>query len=322
VSHRAALDEATLIRRYFDRPRTPAGSGVRLGIGDDAAIMRLPPGWDLVAASDMLVEGVHFPRGTPAAALGHRVLAVNLSDLAAMGAEPLWATLQISLPRPRAAWLRDFSRGLRSLASRTDVTLVGGDTVAGPLTLGVTLLGRVRPGRAVRRTGARPGDALFVTGTPGDAVAGRLLARGRTASARRLRQRFLYPEPRLATGRALVGIATAMLDVSDGLHDDVTKLLAASGCGADLEVEQLPLSADLRRHATLRRARQLALTGGDDYELLFTVPAARVSRLGRVARLGGCNLTRLGTVTARRGARWHLDGLPFRFRDTTFRHFG
>ncbi len=321
-SRLATSTEAELIERYFTRTGR-AGRYVSLGVGDDAAVTRLPAGSELVAATDTIAEGVHFPRGTPAHALGHRCLAVNLSDMAAMGAEPLWATLALSMPKAAAPWLRQFSRGLFSLADRHGVTLIGGDTIRGPLVISVTILGRVKRGVFVRRAGARPGDGLYVTGSPGDAVAGRMAATGdlKGPGTAYLRRRFLYPEPRVQEGRCLATVASAMIDVSDGLHDDAGKLLRASGCGALLDARQVPLSGQLVRIAGARAALELALTGGDDYELLFAVPPQRERRLRRLAGSFGCIVTRFGTVTADRRLRWQLDGKPLRFRDRTFRHF-
>jgi thiamine-monophosphate kinase len=319
---RSRLDEATVIRRYFTRPG-PRRGDVVLDIGDDAAVTRLAPGYDLVTATDAIFEGVHFPRGTGPRPLGHRCLAVNLSDLAALGAMPLWTTLTLSMPAADGAWLREFSRGFFALADTFDVALIGGDTVRGPLGMSVTILGRVRPGGFVPRSGARPGDGVYVTGHPGDAVAGRLLlgSRRNRRGSGRLRRRFLYPSPRVREGAGLVGIASAMMDISDGLHDDARKLLQASGCGADLDAGAIPLSEELLRFAGSSTARELALTGGDDYELLFTVPATMEPRLRRLAGRWSCAVTRLGVVTARRGLRWHLAGKPYAFADQTFRHF-
>ncbi len=322
MAERRSLDERVVIERYFMRPGR-ARRDIRLGIGDDAAVTRLAAGYELVTATDALIEGVHFPQETPPRALGHRCLAVNLSDLAAMGAEPLWATLTLSLPTAGSRWLREFSRGLFALADRYAVEIIGGDTVRGPLAMSVTAFGRVRPGRFVTRSGARAGDHLYVTGHPGDAVAGRLLL-GKQDSDRgsaRLRRRFLYPEPRVAEGAALVGIASAMMDVSDGLHDDIGKLLRASDCGADLDIGQLPLSAPLRSFAGEREVRELALGGGDDYELVFTVPPRRLASFEALSRRWSCAVSCLGVISARRGLRWRLAGQPFRFRDRTFRHF-
>lgn len=312
-----------MIERYFARPGR-AGRFVSLGIGDDAAVTRMPAGYELVTATDTLAESVHFPRGTPADALGYRCLAVNLSDLAAMGAEPLWATLALSMPKAAPDWLQRFSRGLFSLADLHGVALVGGDTIRGPLVVSVTVLGRVKRGAFVGRAGARPGDGLYVSGHPGDAVAGRLALAGRLRGrgVTRLRRRFLFPEPRVREGRRLARIASAMIDVSDGLHDDAGKLLRASRCGAVLDPRRIPLSRDLLRLVGPRAGLELALTGGDDYELLFAVPPSREKQLERVAGGVDCALTRIGTVTAGRRVRWMQDGKPFEFRDRSFRHFG
>ena len=317
------MDERTLISRYF-AGRHGNRKDVVLGIGDDAAVLRLDPGWDLVVATDSIAEGTHFPAGIPARAIGHRCLAVNLSDLAAMAAEPLWASLALSLPAAEPVWMEEFAAGLFALADRSGVVLIGGDTVRGPLSATVTVQGRVRPGAAVTRSGAQSGDGIWVTGTPGDAVAGRLLpddAAQISATVRdRLRQRFLYPEPRLRAGLALGALATAMLDVSDGLDDDIGKLMQASGRGAELDAGLLPLSAELRAAAG-DRAIEHALTGGDDYELCFTLPAQAEARLRVVASEWAVPVTRIGTVVAEPGVRWRYQGRVLQVPDTTFRHF-
>ena len=315
------MDERTLISTFFDR-RRDRREGVILGIGDDAAVLRPEPGFDLVVATDSIAEGTHFPPGIPAAAIGHRCLAINLSDLAAMAAEPLWYTLALSLSQADPAWVGEFATGLFALADRYAVSLVGGDTVRGPLGATVTILGRVRPEGAVRRSGARPGDGIWVTGHPGDAVAGRLLLAEAThgAAATVLRHRFLYPEPRVREGRLLAGLATAMLDVSDGLDDDLRKLLVASGVSAELDAGELPLSAELR---SVRGAQavECALTGGDDYELCFTMPSAGDARLRELSAHWPVPVTRIGTIVPGSGARWRLHGQPLTIPDTTFRHF-
>jgi thiamine-monophosphate kinase len=320
---RRSLDEFAVIERFFSRPARTRRTDVVLGIGDDAAVTRAPAGKDLVIATDTLVEGTHFTADAPARSVGHRSLAVNLSDLAAMGAEPLWATLALSVPEADADWLGEFSRGFFALARRYRVALIGGDTVAGPAGATVTVHGCVAAGRFVPRSGARPGDAMYVTGHPGDAVAGRLLL-DRSRFARRggaaLIRAFLYPEPRLREGRALLGIASAMIDVSDGLHDDARKLLAASGCGADLDAGAVPVSGAMRR-LFREESLPLALTGGDDYELLFTVPRKLEPRLQRLAARWCCPITRLGEVTTGKAVRWHLGGRAFRVPNLTFRHF-
>lgn len=317
------MDERTLISTYFasrGRPR----SDVLLGIGDDAAVLRCEPGWDLVVATDSIAEGTHFPAGIPARAIGHRCLAVNLSDLAAMAAEPLWCSLALSLPKSEPAWLEEFAAGLFALADRFGVALVGGDTVRGPLAATVTVHGRVRPDAAVTRSAANPGDAIWVTGNPGDAVAGRhLLNAGDSVPAAiraELAQRFLYPEPRVREGLALGPLLTAMLDISDGLHDDVGKLMAASGMGAELDTDLLPLSAGLKAAAP-ERAIEYALTGGDDYELCFTLPEQATARLQQITAEWSVPVTRIGTVVSEMGIRWQHRGRALRVPDATFRHF-
>ncbi len=317
------MDERTLISTYF-AGRSTGRSDVVLGIGDDAAVLRFEPGWDLVVATDTIAEGTHFPAGILARAVGHRALAVNLSDLAAMAAEPLWCSLALSLPKPEALWLEEFAAGLFALADRFGVALVGGDTVRGPLSATVTVQGRVRPGAAVPRTGARAGDGIWVTGNPGDAVAGRYLLDAAASVSETVRetlvQRFLCPEPRAREGLALGALATAMLDVSDGLHDDIGKLMTASGTGAELDAGLLPLSAELRA-AVAERAIEYALTGGDDYELCFTVPAQATARLREMAAAWTVPVTRIGTVVSEPGVRWQHAGRVLTVPGSTFRHF-
>jgi len=323
------VDEQTLISTYFDRRRRGAAgqrADVVVGIGDDGAVVRLEPGFDLVVAMDTVAEGTHFPAAIPAGAIGHRCLAVNLSDLAAMAAEPLWFSLALSLPRAEADWVKDFAAGLFALADSFDVALIGGDTVRGPLGATVTVQGRVRPGCAILRSGARPGDGVWITGHPGDAVAGRILlvetppAAGLSAPGTALRQRFLFPQPRVREGRALAGLATAMIDVSDGLDDDLGKLLSASGVAAELDAAALPLSAELRA-VRAGDALECALTGGDDYELCFTANPSDDERLRKLAASWTTPLTRIGTVTTGSGTHWRLDGHSLVVPCSTFRHF-
>ena len=287
------LGEFDLIERYFTgvggQPGLRPGSrpDVLLGVGDDAALLAVPADRVLVAATDTLVEGRHFLAGTPADSVGHQALAVNLSDLAAMGAEPAWALLSLSLPEADEAWLASFAAGFRRLAGRHGVALVGGDTVRGPLVVTVTALGLVEPGRALRRAGARAGDRLYVSGWPGEAAAGlEALRRGApSAGEEALVLRCRYAEPRVALGRALRDCASAAMDVSDGLLGDLGKLCRASGVGARIDLERLPVSAVLAGHYGRGQAERFVLSGGDDYELLFAVPAtaAGVLESGLVA---------------------------------------
>ncbi|MCC5795423.1 MAG: thiamine-phosphate kinase [Chromatiales bacterium] len=303
--------EDQLIGHWFRR--SPPRPDVALGIGDDAALLSLPPGSELACAVDTLVEGTHFLPASPARSLGHRCLAVNLSDLAAMAATPAWALLSLSLEAPEPAWLDGFAEGLFALARRFEVVLVGGDTVAGPRAVSLTLLGHVPPGQAIRRSGARPGDGIWVTGWPGDAVAGRLLlaAGGAPAVPAQLSQvaRFEYPEPRCAEGVTLRGIASAMLDLSDGLATDLARLLSASGAGAEVELDALPRSGGLAL-LPAEQALAHALYGGDDYELCFTVPPRHERALAGVSAGWGCPVTRIGRVTAAPGITWLRQGEP------------
>jgi thiamine-monophosphate kinase len=321
------LSEVELIRRFFARPADPrATAGVQLGIGDDAALLQVPEGSDLVVAVDTIVAGRHFPPGTDALAVGHRALAVNLSDLAAMGAEPRWATLALTLPAADPDWLERFAAGLFALAGRHGVALVGGDTTMGPLTISVQLMGVVDRGSALRRDGAKAGDLLAVTGTLGDAGAGLALCQGALTSiehdaARELVRRFEYPAPRVEIGAAARGIAHAAMDLSDGLVSDLPKLAAASGLAAHVDIDRLPVSPAMRALGMTDRARDWALAAGDDYELLFALPAHRYQELQRAAARFDIALTLIGAMRAGTGVTWSLDGARFEPRVQGFDHF-
>jgi thiamine-monophosphate kinase len=332
--------EFDLIRRHFARP----GAGrpdVLLGIGDDGAVLRPPAGKDLVAAIDTLVAGVHFPLDTDAESIGHKALAVNLSDMAAMGAEPAWAMLALTMPRADESWLEGFCRGFFALARAHDVALVGGDTTRGPLSISVQIQGFVPPGAAFRRDGARPGDLICVTGTLGDAGLALLLEQdmdiGRPDARAYLRRRLDRPQPRVREALLLRGLVHAAIDVSDGLFADLGHVLEASGVGATLHLERLPLSAEFRScldtmnaagYAALRRFApglawaDLALCSGDDYELCFTVPPEHRSRLEYLAANGlPCSL--IGVVEADAGLRCRLeDGSLHQPGRRGYDHFG
>jgi len=315
------LGEFDVIARYFSRssPR----SDVLLGVGDDAALLTPPPGQALVAATDTLVEGRHFLPGTPANAIGHQALAVNLSDLAAMGAEPAWALLSLSMPRSDEHWLADFADGLYALAERHGVALVGGDTVSGPLVVTLEVLGFVPPGVALRRSGARAGDLIIVSGAPGVAAAGlEALQSGRaTFESKDARvRRFLRAEPRLALGRALRGFATAAMDVSDGLLGDLGKLARSSGVGACIDLERLPVAPELAAYPLAEQER-LVLHGGDDYELLFTLPAERCGEIAQLAEAGGCSLRCIGSMVTGAGVECRRDGARMNVAGKGYDHF-
>ena len=305
------MDEFDLIRCYFDRKSTP--SGVVLGIGDDGAVLNPDPVNQQVQVIDTLVEGVHFPRDTNPADIAYRAVAVNLSDIAAMGARPRWMTLALTMNDANEQWVEAFANGLFEAADKFDVALIGGDTTRGPaITVTVTIIGEVPPGEALLRRGAIVGDDIFVTGTLGDAAAGlQLLQRGDPNGA--LQQRFLRPTARVEAGQLLVGKASAAIDISDGLLGDVKKLLVASGVGGEIDVEKLPLSDALREKSAADDARLFALTGGDDYELCFTADPSTVSGIE--------GITQIGTVTASPGLLCRLHGKIVEVDDSGYRHF-
>ena len=276
------LCEFALIDRFF-RKTGAMRADVHLGVGDDAALLQSPPGAELVAAMDTLVEGVHFPLGSPPASVGHRALAVNLSDMAAMGARPAWALLSLTMPKADEQWLEEFAAGFSALARAHDVALVGGNTTSGPLCVTVQILGHVVRSTALLRSRAQHGDRVFISGTPGDAAAGLAIEQSRLPVSSDpdsyLRNRFLYPSPRVALGDCLRSYASACIDVSDGLLADAGKLAHASGCGVEIELSSVPVSEELVSAVGERRARELGLTGGEDYELCFTVSPSNVDRL-------------------------------------------
>lgn len=316
----AQKGEFELIREFFRRP--VADPGVRLGIGDDAALLALPVGEELAVTTDTLVAGRHFPETATPFDIGWKALAVNLSDLAAMGGRARWVTLALTLPDSDEAFLREFARGFFALADREGVSLVGGDTTRGPLSITVTALGSVPQGLALRRAGAQAGDDLYVSGSVGDAGLGLRLELGQwheelAPAAREIAlQRLHRPEPRLGLGLALRGVASACLDVSDGLAQDLGHLLAASGVGAELELAALPRSAALAG-VDPAFADILALTSGDDYELLFTAPAeARATIAGLPV---AC--VRIGRIMTDGGLQFLRGGVPVEMPVAGFTHF-
>ncbi|MGM0412492.1 MAG: thiamine-phosphate kinase [Pseudomonadota bacterium] len=298
------LSEFDLIDRYFARCGAERPD-VELGVGDDAALLIPAAGRRLAWATDTLVAGRHFPEGADAAAVGHKALAVNLSDLAAMGAEPAWATLALTLPEAEEAWLTGFATGLCDLATEHHLALVGGDTTGGPLTVTVGVAGFVD--RPLRRDGARAGDGIWVTGEVGgggiglEAALDRLAAGASDRAA--LLDRYYRPQPRVAAGRALARWASAAVDVSDGLAADLGHILAASGVGATLEPGALPLAPSAVNAAGEAATREAALAGGDDYELVVTLPPEREGAAVEALAGLGLALTRIGTIEPEPGLR-------------------
>jgi thiamine-monophosphate kinase len=320
------LSEFDVISRFFSRCGARRADVV-LGVGDDGAVLECPSGSQLVAAIDSLVEQVHFPAGSPARSIGHRALAVNLSDLAAMGAQPAWALLALALPAADEAWLTQFSAGLDQLAREHDVALVGGDTTGGKLCITVQTLGFVPRGAALTRDGGRPDDAVFVTGTLGDSAAGLMLEQSRltvsdASQAQWLLDRFRYPTPRVALGIALRGLASACIDVSDGLLGDCGHLAQASGCGFSLDYEALPVSDALRAAVGEECARELALTGGEDYELCFTVPTVKLKEFSARCPASQFGWHRIGILTEQPGSSVRRGGSVMQVSHRGFDHFG
>ena len=296
------LGEFDLIAKYFTRSVTRAA----LGVGDDCALFATSPGMQLAVSSDMLVEGRHFLPTVAPQRLGHKALAVNLSDLAACGARPLAFTLALALPRVDERFLEGFAGGLLALADIHDCELIGGDTTQGPLNLCITVFGEVPNGQALLRSGARAGDDLYVSGTLGDARLALEVFRGSVGldgtAFESVRVAMEQPQPRVALGLALRGVATSAIDVSDGLLGDLGHVLRRSGVGAEVQVDALPRSAVLRALPEALQ-RECALAGGDDYELVFTAPPQQASDVAAAARAAQVNVTRIGSIGAAPGLR-------------------
>jgi len=296
------VNEFELIERFFTRP--PRAPSVRLAIGDDAALLAPSAGCEIAISVDMLVSGRHFHADTDAQKLGHKTLAVNLSDMAAMGATPKWALLAGALPANDAQWLGAFARGFLALADAHGVDLVGGDTTRGPLTLCVTIIGEVPAASALLRSGAQVGDDVYLSGEVGDAALALAAMNGRlpldAQALNAARERLETPTPRIALGQALRGVATAALDISDGIAGDLTHILERSGVGATVHLAAIPRSAALSRLLDgphRRLAIECLLAGGDDYELCFTAPPSAAGRVAAIAASEKLPLTRVGTIT-------------------------
>ena len=316
-----ALGEFDLIQKYFTR----AVQRAALGVGDDCALFVPAPGMQLAVSSDMLVEGRHFLSTVNPERLGHKALAVNLSDLAACGARPLAFTLALALPRADEVFLAAFSRGLLALADAQGCELIGGDTTQGPLNICITVFGDVPAGQALLRSGAQAGDDIYVSGSLGDARLALEVFRGALslsgADFDAVRASMECPQPRVALGQALRGVAHSAIDVSDGLLGDLSHILRRSGVGATLDVDALPRSGVLRSLSEARQ-REFTLAGGDDYELVFTAAAGRAAQVQAAAAEAQVAVTRIGRIDAHPGLRLlDADGLPVVQRFASFDHF-
>ena len=302
-----------------------------LGIGDDAALLNVRPGQQLVMASDTLVSSIHFPESATPRQIATRALCVNLSDMAAMGAEPRWFTLALTLPRDKAKaeWLAEFSVGLGHIANQYNLALVGGDTTSGPLTLTLTLVGEVPVDKALTRGGASIGDSVFVTGTLGDGAAGLKVASNKNSNSidsYRLLQRFYSPQPQIQAGLKLRSIASACIDISDGLLADLGHICKASDVSAVIEAEQLSIAADVQQLSALD-ALQWALSGGDDYQLCFTVAAEQLPTVEGWIEKGELDASRIGFIEAARDSINRVsvvdkNNLPLTIEKPGYNHFG
>ena len=311
------MGEFDLIKRYFDRPELRPGAAMALGPGDDCALLQVPSKHQLSISSDTFVADVHFLTDMAADQIAQRCLAASVSDLAAMGATPAWFNLCLTLPSANAAWVSCFSDGLATQAQACEISLAGGDITRGPLTISIHAMGLVPKGEAITRSGAQIGDVIMVSGSLGDSAAGLQIMQQQGDASHPLSKRYWNPTPRLELGQWLRHKASACLDVSDGLVQDLGHILSASGCGADIQLQNLPLSAALLANVSLSQAQDFALSGGEDFELCFTLPAHLVSEaqdyslsqslpltvIGRTSSELGCRILNgdKGLVTARQG---------------------
>lgn len=319
------VDEFSLINSYFSACGA-AGNDTLLGVGDDCALLTPPVGEVLAVTTDTLLADVHFPLDSPARYIAQRALAVNLSDMAAMGATPRWFQLALTIPGADQDWLSEFSAGLHAMAGRFNCMLVGGDTTRGPLTISITLLGTVPPDKALKRSGAKPGDIIYVSGSLGDGAGGLAAVEGRLSvdkeDAAYLEERFWQPKPRISEGLAIRTFASAAIDISDGLLADLGHIAKASQVGALLEVDQLPVSQALQRAVSVEQGRAWALAGGDDYELCFTVPTGGAAHCQRLIDAGLLMATPIGLIEEGSGVRCvDEQGLAVEVECSGYKHF-
>jgi thiamine-monophosphate kinase len=319
------MHEFELIKHYFAEQTSHRPDVIR-GIGDDAAVVQPPAGKSLAITTDTLVSGIHFLPDAHSIDVGYKSLAVNLSDLAAMGATPAWVTLALTLPDADEPWIQGFCDGFFTLANRYEVQLIGGDMTKGPLSITVQATGFLPDNKALLRSTAKAGDLIYVTGTLGDAglALGVLQNKYQLPPEHKIEilNRLLRPEPRIATGRAILGLANAAIDISDGLAADLGHLIAASKVGANINLSQLPLSVPLANALPVDQAYELALTAGDDYELCFTVPPNHQPALEKALADLPCRFTCIGTITSDTGLKLHDEhNQPYQGRLNGYKHF-
>ncbi len=317
------MDEFAIIQKYFSS--AAQGVGVVIGIGDDCAVVQPPADSLLVMSIDTMVSGVHFPGDARGGCVGARAMSGALSDLAAMGARPLWFTLALTIPEPDPVWLEAFSEGLMSIANLHECRLIGGDTTRGPLSVTIQVHGCVDEGKVLKRSGARPGDMIYVTGCFGDGAAAlTVIEKKLTVNPgcfSYLMKRFYAPTPRIAEGERLAGVASAAIDVSDGLYTDLEKICEASGTGALIDVSLIPSSDLWRAHVSEGQRLQWVLAGGDDYQLCFTVPRANVARVESMIEKRMLVATGIGKMTDKMGVVLVNDGNPYAIDQKGYSHF-
>lgn len=314
--------EFDIIERYFSGISASRNEQVLLGPGDDCALLDVPKNKHLVVSTDTLISGVHFPVNAAADVVAHRCLGANLSDLAAMGALPFAFTLALTLPADDEAWLTDFSRTLASLVERYEIPLVGGNLARGELSITMTVMGTLPPGKGLLRSGAQAGDSIYVSGTLGDAGGGLALLNAGAANGGHLAERYFYPLPRLALGQALLELASAAIDISDGLGADLGHICERSGVGAQVNLCDLPISESLASAFPIQQAQALAVGAGDDYELCFTADPALHTQVLDAASAAQTRVTRIGEVVAgERVAFLDESGNPLAFDHAGYQHF-
>jgi len=288
------MHEFDLIREYFTWPSDE--NSIALGVGDDSAICDIESGYQLVTSIDTLIAGVHFPESTSASDIAYKALAVNLSDIAAMGALPKYFTLALTVPKVDQSWLKDFSRSLKQLSEQFGVSLIGGDTTKGPLSITISIFGWVESGEALRRSGAQIGDGIYVSNTIGDAAFALWQLNNNDVPIKGCLVKLNRPTPQIDLGRALVGVGSACIDVSDGIEQDLSHILKASSVGAKIDAGKIPLTKVLVDYVKKYNDWSLVLNGGDDYELCFTVSKNNQAMLGDISKRCGVKITQIGVI--------------------------
>ena len=317
------MNEFEIIRRYFESKDLPVS--VKLGVGDDGAIIHNDPGKNLVIATDTLVSGIHFPANSSPCDIGYRSVVVNVSDIAAMGGKPEWMTLALSLSEINSEWLRDFSKGLFLAADEYSLNLIGGDlTKADQDIITIQMIGEVDTDTQLLRSNAQPGELLFVTGTLGDAAAGLEQFEKKVVLNQYnqyLIERFFRPTARVDIGQAIMDYASSSIDISDGLIGDLKKIMSASDVGAILHIEDIPLSKEMLKIYEPKKSQTFALSGGDDYELLFTAPAENLSKIMDISKEIDQKITHIGNITENKNLECRKEGVIYEYQDEGYLHF-